>query len=126
MAYEKKNKNQRQNSGWGMDVTFADAKLNAQEKDVFLSWLKTTDVNCIDCLEALIADSYRVSIKVDYNNDCTTVSLSQQDNKHRNSGLIIVSRAGSVDEAIILSYYKVFVLFAHQRLPTAGENESWG
>lgn len=126
MATNKSSNKRQNNSQWGQDASFADVKLNASEKDAFLLWLKNSDVNCIDCLEALIADSYRVSVKVDYNNDCTSVSLSQQDNKHRNSGLIIISRAGNVDEAIILSFYKVFVLFEGQRLPTAGQNENWG
>jgi hypothetical protein len=111
---------------YGQDASFADVKLNASEKDVFLSWVKSTDANCIDSLEALIADSYRVSVKYDYQNSCVTVTLTQQDTKHRNSGLVIMSRSDNVDAAILLSGYKVFVLFEGQRLPTRSEDNSWG
>jgi hypothetical protein len=117
---------QSKNPQWGSDASFADVKLNASEKDVYLQWVKTTDANCIDTLESLIADSYRVSVKYDYNNNCTVVSLTQQDTKHHNSGLVIMSRGSSVDDALLLSGYKVFVLFEGQRLPTASENDNWG
>lgn len=114
------------NSTWGHDVSFADVKLNVSERDVYLQWLKSSDANCIDSLESLVSDSYRVSLKCDYNNNCYVASLTQQDTKHINFGLVIMSRGDTVDNAILLSAYKVFVLFEGQRLPTASENNDWG
>jgi hypothetical protein len=111
---------------YGNDASFADVKLTASEKDVFLQWREKTDANCIDSLEALIADSYRVGCKYDYQNSCYVVTLTQQDTKHRNSGLIIMSRADSIDNALLLSSYKVFVLFEGQRLPTDKRDDNWG
>lgn len=126
MANSRNNKAGNGKSNFGSDVSYADVKLIAGEKEAFLHWAKTGDVNCIDCLEALIADSYRVTVKVDYNNNSTNVSLTQQDNKHRNSGLVIISRSDNVDEALLLSFYKVFVLYEGQRLPTRDDNDTWG
>lgn len=126
MPSNNKQGKQTNKATFGEDASYADVKLTASEKDVFLQWQEKTDANCIDSLEALIADSYRVGCKYDYNNNCVCVTLTQQDNKHRNSGLIIMSRAATVDSAIILSGYKVFVLFEGQRLPTNQRDNDWG
>jgi hypothetical protein len=79
-----------------------------------------------DWLSACLDDSFRVTFKVDYNNDAVTCTFTQQDNKHRNSGLIITSRSDNFVEAFWLNCYKVFVLFDGQRLPTRDETQSWG
>lgn len=126
MASNNKQKTPFKKQEYGSDASFADVKLTASEKDVFLQWREKTDANCIDSLEALIADSYRVGCKYDYQNNCFVVTLTQQDTKHRNSGLIIMSRADSIDNAILLSGYKVFVLFEGQRLPTDKRDDNWG
>lgn len=126
MAAKNNRNKQQNNSQWGQDASFADVKLNASEKDAYLAWVKKSDANSLDALERLVMDSYRVSTKYDYNNMCVVVSLTQQDNKHVNSGLVIMSRAADVDDALLLSAYKVFVLFEGQRLPTKSEDDSWG
>ena len=126
MARSGNGKPNNNKSSFGSDVSYADVKLVAGEKEAFFHWLKSSEANCVDCLEALIADSYRVTVKIDYNNNSTNVSLTQQDTKHRNSGLVIISRSDNVDEALLLSFYKVFVLYEGQRLPTRDDNDTWG
>jgi hypothetical protein len=118
--------NQKNGSAYGDSAVFADVSLTADDKIVFSKWMTDALPDSEVWLSALIDSSYRLSLKFDYNNNCYSASLTQQDNKHHNSGLIIMSRADTAIEALLMSAYKVFVLFDNERLPTRDENNSWG
>jgi hypothetical protein len=108
------------------DATFADVSLTQADKDAFSSWMDDASKDFELWLNQLIDDSYRITVKFDYNNNCYTSSATQQDQKHVNAGLIIMSRAGSPLEALLMAIYKIFVLFPGERLPTREETAGWG
>lgn len=120
------NPKQRENT-WNNDAKFAEVRLNKADSDAFSAWLTNAAPSGIECLGWMCDDSYRVSVKYDYHNNCYVCSLTQQDPKHRNNGLVIVSRADSAETAIQMSLYKIEVMFQGQRLPDSSENgNSWG
>jgi len=109
------------------NANFADVKLTAADKDAFDQWFSSANADLEVWFQNMIDDSYRVSLKFDYNNSCYQCALTQQDAKHINANLIIISRAGSVEESFLLCCYKVSVLYEGQRLPSQSEgNNSWG
>lgn len=126
MSNQKKAGN-KSNNNWNSAAEFADVRIYGETKDAFLTWLTKGAPDTAEALTFLADDSYRVSLKWDYNNNCYAVSLTQQDSKHHNNGLVIISRAGTADEAIAMSLYKVAEMYPGERLPTQGENDlSWG
>jgi hypothetical protein len=119
-------KNSGFKNNFGGDATYADVSLSASDRDAFLNWMGGVLDDLEVWLTNIIADSYRVSLKIDYNNSCAMCTLTQQDSKHINHGLIISSRADDWVEAFWLCAYKIAVLFEGQRLPTRDENNRWG
>jgi len=119
-------KSPKKSSNYGTDVSFADVSLNQADKDAFSNWMSGVKEDYEDWLEAAINDSYRISFKFDYNNNCVSCVFTQQDNKHVNSGLVIISRSDNPVEAFWLTVYKVWVLFEGQRLPVREDSASWG
>lgn len=122
MSKSTNNKSQS-NRTWNNSAEFADVRIWGETKDAFSLWLSKNAPDTAEALTVLTDDSYRVSLKYDYNNTCYACSLTQQDAKHHNNNLVIISRAGTADEAVLMSVYKVMVMFPGERLPTQGEND---
>jgi hypothetical protein len=113
-------------NAYGDNAVFADVSLTTDDKAAFSSWIDDALPDIDIWIAALTDDSYRVSLKFDYNNNCYSAALTQQDDKHNNAGLIIMSRANTAVEALMMSAYKVFVLFEGERLPIRDQNNAWG
>jgi hypothetical protein len=120
------NQRSKSGSGYGDNATFADVSLSQSDKDAFSKWMSDALPDIEIWLAALTDDSYRLSLKFDYHNNCYSAALTQQDNKHHNSGLVIMSRASTAVEAVLMSAYKVFVLFDGEALPTRNADNNWG
>jgi hypothetical protein len=108
------------------EVNYANVTLSQADKVSFDAWLENAGQDFEQWFLALVDDSYRVSLKFDYGNNCYMATLTQQDAKHVNSGLTIISRGSNAIEAILMSAYKVFVLFEGQRLPVQDRDNTWG
>lgn len=111
---------------WQGDSEFATAALSRDDETVFRKWLETVSEDFSSALQRCADDLYRVSFKADINNNCFMVTFTQQDEKHHNAGLIVSSRSDDVEEAFWLTVYKIYVMFADQRLPTEKQDRSWG
>lgn len=122
---KRSNTTRRGQSGWG-DALYSTARVSSQDRARFDAWLQEAPVDAAELLEILGKDSYRVTTKRDYNSSCWQVTLTQQDEKHRNAGIICISRSDDIWEALALSAYKVFAMYPDTSLPTAEEEESWG
>jgi hypothetical protein len=108
------------------DVQYASVTLSEADKAAFNAWFGEAEGDFEVWLENLVNQSYRVSVKYDYNNNCFQATLTQQDAKHVNSGLTIISRASSSVEAVLMSAYKVDVMYPDQRLPVQDRDSTWG
>jgi hypothetical protein len=116
----------KNNGGFSGDASFSDLRITAQIKDDFLAWSEDYPEGLIGLLLSLADDSYRLSVKRDYNGRGFQCSLTQQDDKHRNSGIICVSRSGDIVEAIFMCGYKVFRMYPDDPLPVASQTGDWG
>ena len=126
MSQKKPAVNNRKNSWGESNGEFAQVTLTNADKAKFDAWLKSDAPDELEAWKWLMDDSYRVSGKFDYNSNCYMVTLTQQDNKHRNFGVVVTSRSTDPAEAILLSLFKVEVMFAGERLPTETKNSQWG
>jgi hypothetical protein len=108
------------------DVQYASVTLSEADKAAFNAWFGEAEGDFEVWLENLVNQSYRVSVKYDYNNNCFQATLTQQDTKHVNNGLTIISRASSSVEAVLMSAYKVDVMYPDQRLPVQDRDSTWG
>jgi hypothetical protein len=116
----------KKNYGYGSDTEFAFSQLSAEQKSQYIAWVSSGEIALDAQMQSLVDDSYRVTLKYDYNGEAYMCSLTQQDSKHHNSGLVITSRGRGWAEALSLSYFKTFVLFEGKRLPTQEDDKSWG
>jgi hypothetical protein len=116
----------KNNRGLFGDDRFSDLRITAPEKDDFLAWAEDYPEGLVGLLFSLADDSYRLSVKRDYNSRGFQCSLTQQDDKHRNSGIICVSRSDDIVEAIFMCGYKVFRMYPDEPLPIASETGDWG
>lgn len=126
MATRKNSVPTGENKQWNNDVNYAAVTLTVSEKDAFLSWMSGVQQDYDTWMEAVLEASYRVTFKVDYNSVCMMCTWTQQDNKSKNAGLTIVSRAETFYEAFWLNCYKVYVLYENQRLPDQKSAATWG
>lgn len=109
------------------DADFAAVELLSSDRDAFGEWMKGVQSDFSETLQMTLDESYRVSFKRDYENSCVTCSWTQQDNKHHNKHIVIVSRSEDAEEAFWLNVYKVTILYPGERLPTKSSvNRSWG
>jgi hypothetical protein len=122
----KKNHTFKTNYGENGTGQFADVKLNANDRQAFDEWYKDHFPDAMEAIGILCRASYRVTFKDDLDKDCVVVTLTQQDAKHHNANLVIMSRSDNEDEALAIAFYKVFVLFDGVRLPTSQQADTWG
>ena len=108
------------------NVSYAAVILSNGDKDVFSKWLTSVAEDFSSSLMRVLEDLYRVTIKVDVNNNCYMCTWTQQDAKHHNGNLTIISRSDDPEEAFWLNVYKVYVMYADERLPTQSDVQNWG
>ena len=108
------------------DALYAEVNLTEADRSAFENWLAGVSIEPAEALELLADEGYRITFKIDFNNSCAMCTLTQQDNKHHNAGLIITSRSDDLLEAFWLNAYKVLELYQHQRLPTKSDRALWG
>jgi hypothetical protein len=122
----KKRQDTQTGNGFNSDATYAAVTLQEADQDAFSNWMTGVSKDFCEGLREVLEDSYRVTLKVDYTASCHMCTFTQQDAKHHNHNLIIVSRSDDPEEAFWLNVYKIYVLFEGQRLPTQDERKGWG
>jgi len=105
---------------------FAAISLTEEDKPAFLEWTRDVSNDFQIVLEEAIKDSYRVTLKYDYHSRCFQCTWTQQDEKHKNARMILISRAGDPVEAFLLNAYKTYVLFPNQPWPVQRQVSDWG
>lgn len=127
MARNKSNQTSQKQNARGRDVTYADVRYSEADMNAFSNWLLENDLTMEDAIETLTADSYRVTNKFDYNNNCHSVTITQQEEtKHKNSGIILIVRASTASKACILAAWTVFEMYHNEPLPVdRGNDEVW-
>lgn len=124
MANNAKGKQKWQNFG---DVKFAVVKLNSEDKDVFLKWLKSNATDFSTGVLRVLQDGWKVSMKEDAPNQCYVVTLTQGNERNINHNVAVSSRSDDMEEAFWISVYKIYVIWQDQPIPTqVNQDQSWG
>lgn len=105
---------------------FAAADLRAQDAKAFQVWFEKNAADWEEYFSALLNDSYRVTIKYDYNNMCVSAAVTNQDEKHKNAGIILMSRGTHAAEVVMMSAYKIYVMYPDEPLPLNAFRQDWG
>jgi len=116
----------RENSENFGNLKFANISMREDEKNQFMDWYAVARDDIDEWLSQLIDDSYRLTLKFNYNDRCYQTSVTQQDTKHENFGSCMVTRAGSVEEVILLTLWKIFVLCEGGEWPSEQQRSLWG
>ena len=127
MARQRRQTNSNRGTGQRSGVTYADVRYTDADQAAFSEWLETKDVTLESALEALTEELYRVTVKIDVNNNCRQASVTQQDeHKHKNSGVVLVVRASTDAKAIILAAWTIFEMYHSEPLPVErSSNDVW-
>jgi len=120
------NSNPRKQKGSGYDVEFARCDLTRDDKPAFDDWLKKSAPEVMEALDIAVDDGYRVTFKLDEKNACVMCSWGQVGTKHKNSGIVLISRSDHPEEAFLLCFYKTYVLFSEVSYPTGDDVAGWG
>lgn len=128
MANDRKSKQNRPDRGtYGQgDIEYCSLRLSAKDAEEFRQWMGHGAPEFETALDNVMAELYRVTFKADVNSTALMCTFTQQDNKHHNSGIALVSRSDDPIEAFYLNCYKVYQLFPKQRLPTERVDNTWG
>jgi len=103
-------------------VNYADVRYTQADQDAFLNWLETSGVDFQEALTLLLDDLYRATFKIDVDNDCFSVAVTQQDpTKHKNSGIVFVTRASTADKGLLLAVWTIYEMYNSTPLPTASD-----
>jgi hypothetical protein len=105
---------------------FAAITLSKDEKAVAKSWVDMHIADCETYWVNLGVNGWKQSSTYDSENDCWIVSMTQRDETHMNYDVCVTSRADNPIEALMLTIYKVEVLYCGVKLPTERETENWG
>ena len=108
-------------------MNFADVRYSTEDQAAFSDWLETNAVTLEDAMEALDRDLYRMTFKSDLQNNCKMVTVTQIDeHKHKNSGIILTTRASTFEKAALLAAWTVFEMYSNGPLPLqGGKGEFW-
>jgi hypothetical protein len=126
VANPKRQPTQEKKSWQNQQSVFAKCELTKADSEAFLNWTTGLEKDFATALSDVTQDLWRVSLKVDVNNNCYMASFTQQDFKNVNANVVLTSRSDDLEEAFWMCVYKIYVLWEGQRLPTEAESRSWG
>jgi len=92
-------------------VDFVPMRLSLDQKAGFEAWAKDNISDLGDYLTHLVSSSYKLSLNLDPNNDCYIVAITGTDENKLNRGLCITSRSDDLLEAIMMTVYKIVVIY---------------
>ena len=110
----------------GFTANFADIRLQKNDSLAFFEWMSDVSNGPEELMTKALKESYRITFKYDYHNRCHQNTWTQQDEKHKNAGIVLISRSDDPWEAMALNAYKVFVLFRDEALPLRDDTSNWG
>jgi hypothetical protein len=113
-------------STFGKDAVFATVSLRQDQKEEFVTWADAMYPDVHILLADFCRQGYRVTMKFDGNNACYQSSITQQDENHIHSGVIVTSRSDDPMETLMLGLYKCLIMFPDVEMPTKRERDHWG
>jgi hypothetical protein len=109
--------------GWG-DLKFAQWNWNEETDHAYNEWLKSHAPDLGEALTYLVEQSYRVTISFDHDSGSPKVSATGIGKKHVNENICITSWGEDTEDCILLTIFKIDVLFEGKTAPTRGERKT--
>lgn len=112
-------------SNWN-NTEFAAVKITAELREEFALWLGENGSDYINFCEIMAGDGWKASQRWDGEHDCYICSLTMTDEDDRNYNVCLVSRSDNFAEAVLMNYFKAYVLYDKKKLPTEAPQDKWG
>jgi hypothetical protein len=108
-------------------VDFVPLRLTMDQKAAFQKWAKDNVADLGDYMVNLVGSGYKLSMNLDTNNDCYIVAITGTEENKLNRGLCITSRSDDLIEAVMMTVYKVVVLYDNGEWETPDDvSQDWG
>lgn len=118
-----KNSTARNGSTWG-DLQFARWTWNEENDTAYEDWIKHQAPDGAEALSYLVEQGYRVTVSFDHDSNSPKVSATGLGKKHVNENICITSWGNDVEDCILLTIFKIDVLFEGRTAPTGGKATS--
>lgn len=105
---------------------FATISLDAETKELCKAWLEAHSKDLDTFFTDMVRDGWKTSLRWDETNDCFISASTNVDEDSRNYDVCVTSRSDNMYEAILISYYKIYVMFDRKKLPVEPEKQNWG
>lgn len=115
----------RSNSS-GFSTKFSTIALDSEQKEILKGWLKANSADLDEYFHHMVKDGWKTSVTWDDTNDCFIASATQRFDDDKNYDTCVTSRSDNLYEAILITYYKIFILFDGKKLPTEPTKQNWG
>lgn len=123
MAAARKEQTGRNTSSWG-DLSFAKWAWNAENDEAYEEWVKHNAPDGTEALSYLVEQGYRVTISFDHDSGSPKVSATGMGKKHVNENICITSWGNDVEDCILLTIFKIDILFEGKTAPTSTKSNS--
>lgn len=110
-------------NNWG-DLKFAKWEWNNETDEAYSAWLKNTAPDLGEGLSYLVEQGYRVTCSFDVDSNSPKVSATGIGKKHVNENICITSWGEDVEDCILITIFKIDVLFEGKTAPTRGEKRT--
>lgn len=120
----KKKSSGRSNSAF--TTKFAPVRLQAEDKKSFEAWLSANEKDFDTFFTNTVVDGWKTSFTWDSENDCFIASCTMRDEDDKNYDVCVTSRAGNAFQAFMMTYYKIYEMFAEKKIPTEKVENNWG
>lgn len=105
---------------------FCAISLDTAQKDIARKWLEKNGKELDTFASIMVRDGWKASFSWDSYNDCFIASSTCRDEADTNYDVCCTSRSDNMWDAMLLNYYKIYVLYKDQTLPTERAKENWG
>lgn len=105
---------------------FCAISLDSPGKEAARKWLEKNGKDLDTLAVQMVRDGWKASFSWDDYNDCFIASATMREEGDKNYDVCITSRSDNMWDAMLLNYYKIYILFNNQALPTERPKDNWG
>lgn len=107
------------------EIEFININLSSQDKSEIKQLKSSLAMDGIDVLEQLAMGGYKTTVSVDYDNECFMVSTTGGE-RTLNEDKCTSSRSDDLQEAMVIAYYKIFILNGGKGWESKPRQFNWG
>jgi len=105
---------------------FVDLRLSQSERGEFEIWASEHESELATLIEETVQNGYKLSVSYDLNNDCMIASCTCVDDVDGNYNACVTSRHEEALQALLMTFYKVYILLAGKSWRDNEVKSNWG